>query len=59
MGDNADEWIKIYWDVPWISGAPNRVKTETFNEDVSAEVEGLAGHGTVGDVTIKIVDGRG
>jgi hypothetical protein len=59
IGDNPDDWIKIYWDVPWLSGAPNHVRTQSFNEDVSVELDGFSGHGTVEDVTIKVVDGRG
>lgn len=59
FGDNADQWVKIYWDVTWCSGCDNKVHTSTFDEDVSAEVDGFTGSGSVEDVTIKIIDGRG
>lgn len=58
LGDNADAWIKIYWDVPWAPGASNSVNTETFDPDVAASVDGFAGHGAVESVTINIIDGR-
>jgi hypothetical protein len=58
LGDNEDEIITIYWDVPWAPGARNRVWATTFTEDVSASVEGFNGGGAVESVVVKVLDGR-
>lgn len=58
LGDKKDEWIKIYWDVPWLSGARNTLKVETFDEDVLAAVHGFTGGGAVESVVITVADAR-
>jgi hypothetical protein len=58
LGDDPNAIITITWDVTWASGAKNTVSASTFNEDVSASVEGFVGSGPVESVTIKVVDGR-
>ena len=58
LGDNTEEWVRIYWDVSWVPGVPNQVKTDTFNPDVAAVVDGFDPRGPVENVTIRILDGR-
>jgi len=59
LGDDPNAIITITWDVPWAPGAKNTVTATTFNEDVSASVEGFVGSGPVESVTVRVVDGRG
>ena len=59
LGDDPEVWIKIYWDVTWCAGCDNHLKTGASDEDIAVEANGFSGSGSVEDVTIKVIDGRG
>ena len=59
LGDEADAWIKIYWDITWAPTIPNKVQVEESHDDIVVSMEGFIGLGLIENVTFKVFDGRG
>jgi hypothetical protein len=58
LGDDANAWIKIYWDVPWAPGSDNKVNLEESHEDIVVAMEGFVGSGSTESIILKVIDGR-
>ena len=55
LGDDANNTISIYWDVPTSPWSSNTIKVDASDEDVAAMMSGFKGDGNIESVTIKIV----
>jgi phospholipase C len=57
VGDDANNTIKIYWDVPTTPFTSNRVTVEASKDEVVAvQLSGFNGSGAVEVCTIKVID---
>ncbi|WP_411141612.1 aegerolysin family protein [Streptomyces sp. x-80] len=48
LGDNPDQWVKIYWSIPWVTGSTNTLELSTYDHDrLVVQHNGFAGQGSV------------
>ncbi|ALF55416.1 hypothetical protein ACX27_25480 [Nostoc piscinale CENA21] len=58
LGNEPNAWIKIYWDVPWLTNSNNKFKIETSHENIIVQTDGFIGTGSVENILLKVIDLR-
>jgi hypothetical protein len=54
VGDDANNTIKIYWDVPTTPFSKNRVTVENSKEEIMTQLTGFSGSGSVESCTVRV-----
>ena len=58
LGDNPNDWVKIYYSVPLGTGKKCEFRVEESHDDIVAGVEGFNPDAWILNIMLKVVDAR-